>query len=135
MQAATLHASEYVTVRHQFGKPIGALQSIQHRLARPTCCRRARSGWPAGPPGTPRTRSPRPAAACYGAEGIREVISTTQQVCGAIGITDEFGLTAYTARLAMLQTEFGGAIAHARALAHARWDERVLQPARDAANR
>src|SRR6202012_1484837 len=34
MEAATLHASRYVTVRHQFGKAIGSLQSIQHRLAR-----------------------------------------------------------------------------------------------------
>jgi hypothetical protein len=126
MQAATLHASEYVTVRHQFGKPIGALQSIQHRLARSYVLSQGtkwlarRAAWD-----TVDTVAAA-AAACYSAEGIREVISTTQQVCGAIGITDEFGLTAYTARLAMLQTELGGAIAHARALAHARWDERVL---------
>jgi hypothetical protein len=126
MQAATLHASEYVTVRHQFGKPIGALQSIQHRLARSYVLSQGtkwlarRAAWD-----TVDTVAAA-AAACYSAEGIREVISTTQQVCGAIGITDEFGLTAYTARLAMLQTELGGAIAHARALAHARWDERML---------
>jgi hypothetical protein len=125
MQAATLHASEYVTVRHQFGKPIGALQSIQHRLARAYVLSQGtkwlarRAAWDTTDPVTAA------AAACYGAEGIREVMSTTHQVCGAIGITDEFGLTAYTARLAMLQTELGGAIAHARALAHARWDGRV----------
>lgn len=125
MQAATLHATRYVTVRHQFGKPIGALQSIQHRLARAYVLSQGtkwlarRAAWDSG------DTLAAAAAACYGAEGIREVISTTQQVCGAIGITDEFGLTAYTARLAMLQTELGGAIAHARALAHARWDDRV----------
>jgi Acyl-CoA dehydrogenase, C-terminal domain len=125
MQAATVHASEYVAVRHQFGKPIGALQSIQHRLARSYVLSQGakwlarRAAWD-----TADTVAAA-AAACYSAEGIREVISTAQQVCGAIGITDEFGLTAYTARLAMLQTELGGAIAHARALAHARWDERA----------
>jgi hypothetical protein len=125
MQAATRHASEYVTVRHQFGRPIGALQSIQHRLARAYVLAQGtkwlarRAAWDTADPVAAA------AAACYSAESIREVISTTQQVCGAIGITDEFGLTAYTARLAMLQTEFGGAIAHARALAHARWDDRV----------
>jgi acyl-CoA dehydrogenase len=125
MQAATLHASQYVTVRHQFGKPIGALQSIQHRLARAYVLSQGakwlarRAAWDTSDPVAAA------AAACYSAEGIREVMSTTHQVCGAIGITDEFGLTAYTARLAMLQTELGGAIAHARALAHARWDERV----------
>ena len=125
MEAATLHASRYVTVRHQFGKPIGALQSIQHRLARAYVLSQGtkwlarRAAWDTADPVAAA------AAACYGAEAIREVISTTHQVCGAIGITDEFGLTAYTARLAMLQTELGGAIAHARALARARWSERV----------
>lgn len=125
MQAATLHASQYVTVRHQFGKPIGALQSIQHRLARAYVLSQG-TKWLARRAAWDTTDTvAAAAAACYGAEGIREVISTTQQVCGAIGITDEFGLTAYTARLAMLQTELGGAIAHARALAHTRWDDRV----------
>jgi hypothetical protein len=131
MQAATLHASRYVTVRHQFGKSIGSLQSIQHRLAHAyvlsqgTIWLARRAAWDLGDPIAAA------AAACYGAESIREVISTTQQVCGAIGITDEFGLTAFTARLAMLQAELGGAAAHARALAHLRWDQRVTaaQPA------
>jgi hypothetical protein len=125
MEAATLHASQYVTVRHQFGKAIGSLQSIQHRLARAYVLSQGtkwlarRAAWDL----TDEVAAA--AAACYGAEGIREVISTTHQVCGAIGITDEFGLTAYTARLAMLQTELGGSAAHARALAHRRWDQRV----------
>jgi hypothetical protein len=125
MEAATLHASRYVTVRHQFGKAIGSLQSIQHRLARAYVLSQGtkwlarRAAWDLA------DSAAAAAAACYGAEGIREVISTTQQVCGAIGITDEFGLTAYTARLAMLQTELGGSIAHARALGHLRWDERI----------
>lgn len=133
MEAAILHASRHVAIRHQFGKPIGALQSIQHRLARGYVVAQGtkwlarRAAWaPADPVAAA-------AAACYGTEGIREVISTTQQVCGAIGITDEFGLTAFTARLALLQTELGGPIAHARALAHARWDGRVAsaRPSRE----
>ena len=125
MQAATRHTAQYVTVRHQFGRSIGSLQSIQHRLAQAyvlaqgTVWLARRAAWD---PGDPAAAA---AAACYGAESIREVISTTQQVCGAIGITDEFGLTVFTARLAMLQAELGGAAAHARALAHYRWDQRV----------
>lgn len=125
MEAATIHASRYVTVRQQFGKAIGSLQSIQHRLARAYVLSQGtkwlarKAAWDLTDPIAAA------AAACYAAEGVREVISTTQQVCGAIGITDEFGLTAYTARLAMLQTELGGSIAHARALAHLRWDERI----------
>jgi hypothetical protein len=58
---------------------------------------------------------------------MREVMATTQQVCGAIGITDEFGLTQYTARMAMLQTDLGGAGAHASVLARARWGSHVDQ--------
>jgi Acyl-CoA dehydrogenase, C-terminal domain len=125
MEAATLHASRYVTVRHQFGRAIGSLQSVQHRLARAYVLSQGtkwlarRAAWDLTDPVAAA------AAACYGAEGVREVISTTHQVCGAIGITDEFGLTAYTARLAMLQTELGGSAAHARALARARWGQRV----------
>jgi Acyl-CoA dehydrogenase, C-terminal domain len=129
MEAATRHASRHVTVRYQFGKPIGALQSIQHRLARAFVLSQGtkwlarRAAW------DPADMIAATAAAAYATEGIREVISTTQQVCGAIGITDEFGLTAYTARLALLQTELGGPITNARALAHARWDQRVAQGA------
>jgi hypothetical protein len=56
---------------------------------------------------------------------MREVVSTAHQVCGAIGITDEFRLTSFTARMAMLQTELGGAGAHAKSLAHMRWDSQT----------
>jgi hypothetical protein len=125
MEAATLHASNYVKVRQQFGKPIGAFQSIQHRLARAYVLSQGtkwlarRAAW------DHRDALAAAAAACYGTEAIREVISTTHQVCGAIGITDEFGLTSYTARLAMLQVELGGPSAHAHALSRARWGNRV----------
>lgn len=127
MEAAVLHATRYVTVRHQFGKPIGALQSVQHRLARGYVLAQGtkwlarRAAW------DPADTVAAAAAACYGADGVREVISTVQQVCGAIGITDEFGLTAYTARLALLQTELGGGSAHARVLARSRWSGRLAQ--------
>jgi len=131
MQAATQHAAQYVTVRHQFGKPLGALQSIQHRLARAHVLSQG-TKWLARRAAWDTTDTvAAAAAACYGTESIREVISTTHQVCGAIGITDEFGLTAYTARMAMLQTELGGPITHARALAHARWDHQVNQARAD----
>jgi hypothetical protein len=127
MEAATLHATGYVTVRQQFGKPIGSLQSIQHRLARAYVLSQAakwlarRAAWEHG------DAVAASAAACYAAEGMREVTATTHQVCGAIGFTDEFGLTQYTARMAMLQADLGGARAHARALARARWGSRVAR--------
>ena len=44
-----------------------------------------------------------------------------QQVCGAIGITDEFGLTRTSMKMAYLATELGGGTAHAQAYARARY--------------
>jgi acyl-CoA dehydrogenase len=125
MAAAILQASRYVTEREQFGKPLGARQSIQHRLAR---------GWILGQgaiwlarraAADPSDDVAAAAAATYAAEGMREVFRTAHQVVGAMGITDEFGLTRLTGKLVALHTELGGAAAHARALAAARWPARV----------
>jgi len=121
MEAATLHAAEYVSQRKQFGKPLGSLQSIQHRLARAYVASQGtkwlarRAAWDL----TDEVAAA--AAACYATSNLRDVMNSCQQVCGATGLTDEFGLTRYTARMAMLQTELGGAAAHARSLARARW--------------
>jgi alkylation response protein AidB-like acyl-CoA dehydrogenase len=61
------------------------------------------------------------AAACYACDGMREVFRTVHQVVGAMGITDEFGLTRLTGKLISLHTELGGAAGNARALSRARW--------------
>jgi len=124
MEAATLHATRHAIDRHQFGKPIGTYQAIQHRLARAYALSQGVK-WLARRAAWDRDPIAAAAAACYASEGMREVVSTAHQVCGAIGITDEFRLTGYTARMAMLQTELGGASAHARNLAHMRWGGRT----------
>jgi hypothetical protein len=60
---------------------------------------------------------------------MREVFRSVHQVVGAMGITDEFGLTRLTGKLASLHTELGGAAAHARALAACRWPVAADRPA------
>jgi hypothetical protein len=125
MEAVTLRATKYAMERQAFGKPIGALQSIQHRLARAYALSHAvkwlarRAAW--DPVDTIASAS----AANYAAIGMREVITSAHQVAGAIGVTDEFGITNYTARMAMLHLELGGARSHARAVGYARWGARA----------
>ncbi|HVW42188.1 MAG TPA: acyl-CoA dehydrogenase family protein [Amycolatopsis sp.] len=121
MRAAVLKASKYVTERKQFGRPIGGYQSVQHRLARGwmlaegTTWLARRAGW------FTDDDLAAAAAACYACKGMREVFRSVHQVVGGMGITDEFGLTRLTGKLAYLHTELGGATANARALAAGRW--------------
>jgi alkylation response protein AidB-like acyl-CoA dehydrogenase len=121
MKASLLKAAGYVKEREQFGRAIGRYQSVQHRLAR---------GWVLAEGATWLARRAAffdhddvaaAAAATYACEGMREVFHSVHQVVGAMGITDEFGLTRLTGKLAYLHTELGGAAANARALAQLRW--------------
>jgi len=122
MEAVTLRVTRYARERHAFGQPIGSLQSIQHRLARAYALSQAvkwlarRAAWDPGDVVAAAS------AANYAARAMREVITSAHQVSGGMGITDEFGVSRYTTKLAMLHLELGGARAHARAVGHARWD-------------
>ena len=124
MRASVRKAARYVSEREQFGRPIGVYQSVQHRLAR---------GWVVAEGATWLARraawfaeddEAAAAAATYACDGMREVFRSVHQVVGAMGVTDEFGLTRLTGKLVYLQTELGGASANARALARARWSGR-----------
>jgi len=125
MGAAVRKAARYVTEREQFGRPIGVYQSVQHRLARGwvlaegTTWLARRAAW------FTEDDEAAAAAATYACDAMREVFRSVHQVVGAMGVTDEFGLTRLTGKLVYLHTELGGAPANARALARARWSGRV----------
>lgn len=118
--AAIEVAARHVTERHQFGRPIGSFQSVQHRLARSYSMAQA-TRWLGRRGAWHHTDEYRTAAAAtFACLTARETYDDTHQVVGAIGITTEFGLTEWTMRLLALHTELGGLRAHARRVAACR---------------
>lgn len=96
-----------VKEREQFGKPIGAFQAVQHRLAMAAtsveACRfltlRAADG------GDPADAA---AAAGYAQEMARQLTFDLHQFSGAMGLTLEYPLHLWTYRIRALQAELGG---------------------------
>jgi alkylation response protein AidB-like acyl-CoA dehydrogenase len=111
----------YLKERRQFGKPIASFQAVQHRLA--ACAVQVEATrWlalEAVAHGAPAEASA--VAAAYAAAAARRVFAETHQLSGAIGYTREHPLHVFSMRLQTLRLELGGAAAHARAAAAARW--------------
>jgi alkylation response protein AidB-like acyl-CoA dehydrogenase len=82
-------ARNYVTHRRQFGRPIGAFQAVQHRLAEAYVVAEGTkwlTRWAAGVGDSHSALT----AAAYALDGISTVVENVHQVTGAIGITTEF---------------------------------------------
>jgi hypothetical protein len=114
MLAAISRTAQHVSRRHQFGRPIGAFQAVQHRLALAysmamgTRWLARRGAWYS------HDEFITAAAAAYACEAASVTYTNTHQVSGAIGITTEHGLVACTTRRLALRQELGGQRAHAR---------------------
>ena len=121
MAGALAATVAYLTQRKQFGRPIASFQAVQHRLA--ACAVQVEGArWlalEAAAHGAPAEAAA--VAATHAAATARRVFAETHQLSGAIGYTREHPLHVFTMRLQALRLELGGAPAHARAAAAARW--------------
>lgn len=124
MAGALALVVEHVKDRRAFGRPLGAFQAIQHRLAMTAeiveSCKwlALRAAW---------SDSDADAAIAAGfAQGhIAQVTYDLQQFTGAMGLTLEFPLHLFTYRLRALLGELGGPGVQARHAAAAAWPEQA----------
>jgi alkylation response protein AidB-like acyl-CoA dehydrogenase len=111
---------EYLKQREQFGRPLGSLQGLQHRLAEAYV-------WVEGARWTTRAAAwhgndeSAATAATYAAMAARVLAPDLHQLSGAISMTEEYDLHFWTMRAQALRVELGGIGEHARALTHSRW--------------
>ena len=121
--AALAVTVDYTRKRRQFGRSIASFQAVQHRLAE---CKVLLEGarwlaleaaWRAAPAESAA------AAAAHACAAAQRIFADTHQLSGAMGYTHEHDLHVWSMRLPALRLELGGASAHGRALARARWGE------------
>jgi alkylation response protein AidB-like acyl-CoA dehydrogenase len=116
LQAVVAHVRD----RRQFGRPLGAFQAIQHRLAHVAVVVEA-ARWLTLQAAFSGTDSDAAAAAGYAQQCSQTVIYDLHQFMGAMGLTLEHPLHRWTTRAKMLRADLGGAQAQYRALADATW--------------
>ena len=100
----------YVRERHQFGRPIGAFQAVQHHVVAiaqaaeisAMCTWRAAAAWIDGSAGFEAC-----AAKLVADEQARIAVRAAHQAHGAIGMTREYPLHLFTRRLNAWRLEFG----------------------------
>jgi alkylation response protein AidB-like acyl-CoA dehydrogenase len=111
---------DYLAQREQFGKPIGALQAVQHRLAEAYVWVDA-TRWTALASAWHATDESAASAATYACMAARHVAFECHQLHGAISFTAEYDLHLWTMRAQALRTELGGIGGHAKATSQLRW--------------
>jgi Acyl-CoA dehydrogenase, C-terminal domain len=123
-------ARRHVSVRTQFGRHIGSLQAVQHRLAdahvqaQGSMWLARRAAWHLD------SELETALAAAYASAAAMSVFDAVHQVVGAIGFTREFDLHLWSLKLPVLAAELGGPRAHAAAASAAQWPSKQRQPQR-----
>lgn len=121
--AALLKTLGYVSERVQFGRALGALQAIQHRLAEVHVAIEGARWQTRYAAYLERDDEAAANAAESAVEAARLAIWELHQLTGAIGFTKEYDLHLMTMRLHALRVELDGVSGgHARAAADLRWD-------------
>lgn len=111
----------HVTSRIQFGRPIGAFQAIQHRLAQLKVRIEGarwliyRAAWEGA------SREAVLVAVAYAVPMGRLAVREAHQMNGAMGLTDEYDLRLWTTRAAALLAELGSVTDVQVEIATSRW--------------
>lgn len=118
LDAVVRHVSE----RHQFGRPLGAFQAIQHRLARAATKVEA-AYWLALRAADKRTQADASLALGYAQEAAGRIVQDLHQFMGAMGLTLEHPLHRWTYRARLLLSGLGGPTGNMRAYYAERWTD------------
>jgi alkylation response protein AidB-like acyl-CoA dehydrogenase len=118
--------ADYLKTRIQFGRPIGANQALQHRMAELYMLRHEIEALTSGAqsalsaPTTQRTRFVSGARA-YIAGAARRVANEAVQMHGGVGVTEELQISHYFRRLMVNSALFGNRDHHFRRFLDATW--------------
>jgi hypothetical protein len=116
LDAVVKHVSE----RHQFGRPLGSFQAIQHRLAQAATKVEA-AYWLALRAADRRTPADAALALGYVQEASGRIVQDLHQFMGAMGLTLEHPLHRWTYRARLLRAGLGGPTANLRAYYARKW--------------
>ncbi|WP_373077703.1 acyl-CoA dehydrogenase family protein [Zhongshania sp.] len=107
LQAAVDAIVEHVSVRKQFGRPLGTFQALRHRLSE---CTVLAGGvrWLALKAAFTGDAGDAALAALHGQESATRVIYDVHQMAGAMGMTLEMDLHLWTYRMKALLSDLGG---------------------------
>jgi alkylation response protein AidB-like acyl-CoA dehydrogenase len=117
MQAAIASATEHLSVRKQFGRPLGSFQALRHRMAE---CAVLSGGtrWLMLRAAATGDAGNAALAAYHAQESATRLVYDLHQMLGAMGMTLEHPLHLWTYRLKALLSELGGRGGQALAVAN-----------------
>ena len=110
----------HVKQRHQFGRPLGSFQAVQHRLAAAAGKIEA-SYWLALKAAQRIDPGDAAIAIGYAQEASTRIVYDLHQFMGAMGLTLEHPLHRWTYRARLLRSALGGAAANLQSVAERRW--------------